>query len=56
MAGFGLAFVREFGERAKNEESEAYGELQEVLKDTKRDPLGVRRTRRVVTSWASSDE
>ena len=44
MAGFGLGFIREFGERAKKEESEAYGEFQQVLNDTKRDLFGLRRS------------
>ena len=55
IAGFGLALVREFGERAKNEESEAYGEFQRVLKDTKRDLFGIRRSRRPAPSPADSD-
>lgn len=55
MVGFSLAFIREFGERAKNEGSEAYGEFQQVLKDTKRDLFGVRRSRRRDPSSADSD-
>ena len=50
MAGFGLAFIREFGERAKNEENEVYGDLQQVLKDAKRDLFGLRRSKRPAPS------
>ena len=46
MVGFGLAFIRELGERAKKEESEAYGEFRQVLKDVKGDLFGLRRSRR----------
>ena len=55
MAGFGLAFLREFGEHAKNERSEAYGEFQQVLKDAKRDLFGIRRSRRPAASSADFD-
>ena len=55
MAGLGLAFIREFGERAKNEESEAYGEFQQVLKGAKRDLFGLRRSSRPARSSADSD-
>ena len=54
-AGFGLAFIREFDERAKNEESEDYGEFQRALKDTKRDLFGLRRSRRPAPSSADAD-
>ncbi len=55
MAGVALAFIREFGEQAKNEESEAYGEFQQVLKDVKRDLFGLRRSTRPATSPTDSD-
>jgi len=55
VAGFVLAFIREFSERAKNEESEAYGEFQQVLKDMKGDLFGLRRSRRPAPSSADSD-
>jgi len=55
MAGFGLVFILEFGERAKNEESEAYGEFQQVLKDAKRDLFDLRRSSRPAPSSADSD-
>lgn len=45
MAGFGLALVREFGERAKRGDSQAYGEFQEVIKDAKGDLFGLRSSR-----------
>ena len=44
MVGFALAFIQEFSERAKKKEDAAYGEFQEVLKDAKRDLLGLRRS------------
>ena len=44
MVGFGLAFVRAFGERAKKKQNAAYGEFQEVMKDAKRDLLGLRKS------------
>jgi uncharacterized protein involved in exopolysaccharide biosynthesis len=50
MAGFGLAFIAEFGERTRTEESQAYGELREVLKDAKRDLFGLRRSKRPAPS------
>ena len=43
MAGLGLAFILEFSERTKDEESEAYVEFHEVMKDAKKDLLGLRR-------------
>lgn len=55
VVGFGLAFIREFGERAKTEESRAYGEFREVLKDVKRDLFGLRRSRRPDPSPVDSD-
>ena len=55
MAGFALAFLKDFGERAKNEKSEAYGEFRKVLKDAKGDLLGLRRSRRPGPSPADSD-
>jgi uncharacterized protein involved in exopolysaccharide biosynthesis len=45
MVGFGLAVMREFGERAKSEQSEAYGEFQEALKDVKGNLFGLRQHR-----------
>ena len=50
MAGFGLAFIAEFGERTRTEESQAYGELREVLKDAKRGLFGLRRSKRPAPS------
>ena len=44
MVGIGLAFVRELGERAKKKGNAAYGEFREVMKDAKRDPLGLRQS------------
>jgi uncharacterized protein involved in exopolysaccharide biosynthesis len=55
MGGFGFAFMREFGERAKNEGSEAYGEFEQVIMDAKRDLFGVRRTRRPAPSSPDPD-
>ena len=55
MAGLGVAVIRELGERAKNEESEAYDEFQQVLKDAKGDLFGIRRSRRPAPSSAGSD-
>ena len=55
MVGFGLAFIREFGERVKNEKSEAYGEFRQVLKDAKRDLFGLRRSSGPAPSSADSD-
>ena len=55
MLGFGLAFTREFSERAKNEESEAYGDFQQVLKDLKRDLFGLRRSSRPSASLPDSE-
>jgi uncharacterized protein involved in exopolysaccharide biosynthesis len=55
MVGFGLAFVREFGDRAKHRESEAYGEFHQVLKEAKRDLLGLRSSRRPASSSANPD-
>ena len=43
IVGFGHAFIREFAERAKKRKNAAYGEFQEVMKDAKRDLLGIRR-------------
>ena len=54
-SGLGLAFIREFGERAKTEESQGYGEFLEVLMDLKRDPLGLSRSRRTNQSPVDSD-
>ncbi len=45
IVGFGLAFIRELGERARNEESEAYGDFQQVLKDAKGDLFGLHRSK-----------
>ena len=42
MTGVGFALVREFGERARTGDSQAYGEFQEVMKDAKGDLLGRR--------------
>ena len=55
LAGFGLAFVRDFDERAKDEGSEAYGEFQQVLEDARRDLFGLRRSRRPAQSSADAD-
>ena len=55
MLGFGLSFIREFGERAKTEESQAYGEFQQVLKDARGDPFGLRRSSRPAPSSPDSD-
>jgi uncharacterized protein involved in exopolysaccharide biosynthesis len=43
LTGFVIAFIKDFGDRAKNnDEAQAYDEFQEVLKDLKSDPLGFR--------------
>ena len=55
MLGVSLAVVREFNERAKNEESQAYNQFQQVFRDAKGDPFGVRRSRRPAPSSAESD-
>ncbi|MDA1095664.1 MAG: Wzz/FepE/Etk N-terminal domain-containing protein [Chloroflexi bacterium] len=55
VVGFGLAFIREFGERAKTEESQAYGEFRGVLKDAKRNLFGLRRSRRPDPNPVDSD-
>ena len=55
MAGFGLALIGEFDERAKREKRGAYGEFQQVLKDVKRDLFGLRRSSRPTPSSADSD-
>ena len=46
VAGVGLAFILQFGERAKNEESEAYREFRQILKDVKGDLFGRRQSGR----------
>ena len=55
IVGFGLAFLRQFGEHAKSEGSEAYGEFQQVVKDAKWDLFGLRRSRRPAPSSADFD-
>ena len=55
VAGFGLAFIQEFNARAKSGKSDAYGEFQLLLKGAKRDPFGLRRSRRSAPSSAESD-
>ncbi|MFP8875045.1 MAG: hypothetical protein VCB42_11110, partial [Myxococcota bacterium] len=42
VVGIGLAFVSEFGERAKREESGAFDEFRKVLADVKWDLFGLR--------------
>jgi len=46
MAGFGLAFVVEYGERAESEKNEEYGEFRTLLRDAWPDFLDLRRFRR----------
>jgi uncharacterized protein involved in exopolysaccharide biosynthesis len=50
LVGFGFAFIREFGERAKTEEGRAYGEFREAVGDTKRDLFGLRSSGRAAPS------
>ena len=54
MVGIGFAFMKEFGERAK-EEGQAYREFQDLLKDTKADLFGFRRSSRLDPSPADSE-
>ena len=46
MAGFGLAFVVEYGERAESEKNEEYGEFRTLLRDAWTDFFDLRRFRR----------
>jgi uncharacterized protein involved in exopolysaccharide biosynthesis len=45
IMGFGLALIREFSVRAKDEGTETYGEFQDALKDLKGNLFGFRRSR-----------
>jgi len=45
LAGFGLAFARDFSERVREEDGDNYREFKEALGAAKRDLLGVRRCR-----------
>jgi uncharacterized protein involved in exopolysaccharide biosynthesis len=46
LLGFGLAFAWEFSERAKEKDGDSYREFKDVLKNVKRDLLGLRNARR----------
>jgi uncharacterized protein involved in exopolysaccharide biosynthesis len=50
MAGFGLAFAREFGERERSGQSVAYRDFQHVISDVKSDPFGLSKASRPTTS------
>ena len=55
MVGLGLAFILEFGERAKNQESKAFVEFRQVLKAAKGDLIGLRRSSRPAASSTDSN-
>jgi uncharacterized protein involved in exopolysaccharide biosynthesis len=46
MAGLGIAFVVEYGERAESEKNEEYGEFRTLLRDASTDFFDLRRSRR----------
>jgi uncharacterized protein involved in exopolysaccharide biosynthesis len=46
LAGFSIAFVVEYGERAESEKNEAYGEFRTLLRDAWTDFFDLRRSRR----------
>jgi uncharacterized protein involved in exopolysaccharide biosynthesis len=46
MAGFGVAFVVEYGARAESEKNQEYGEFRTLLRDARTDFFDLRRSRR----------
>jgi uncharacterized protein involved in exopolysaccharide biosynthesis len=55
MAGFGIAFVVESGERGESEQSEEYREFRTLLRDVRTDFFDVRRSRRSPPVTESSE-
>jgi len=55
MVGFGLAFVREFGDREKSEQSAAYRGFERAMSDVRRDFFGLRRAQNPGTGESSPD-
>jgi len=55
LTGSVLAFIREFGERAKTEENRAYDEFRAVVQDARKDFFGLRRSSAPSPSSAASE-